>query len=155
MTQAEKTPLFTHEELVAAFTLLLPEQDARSMAARWWEMFADEVDASGRYVYFQRWGEPRPPEAGDELEDAPEWHTPERIRDDEALLSGWGERDAEGWLLGLRDLHLALLAILSDELYRRMRAARQISPRGAARSRLQLTRAVRAYREARNWPPAV
>lgn len=63
--------------------------------------------------------------------------------------------DVEAWLLRLYDLHLSLVALVSPALYQRMRTARFMSARSAARSRLQLTRAVRAYRRLRGWPPAI
>jgi hypothetical protein len=154
-----KTPLWTAAELEAAFALLLPEAEARVLAAEWFASFAGEpgdVDADGRYVYPRPWGHVRPPAPGDDDEDAPEWHTPEQVRRDEALFASWSDAETVSWLgPRLDDTHLSLAALISDELYERMRAARFMSRRSAARNRLQLTRAVRAYRNAREWPPAV
>lgn len=153
------TPLWTAAELGAAFALLLPEAEARALAAEWFADFAREhgaVDTDGRYVYSGSWGSPRPPVPGDDEEDAPEWHAPEQMRRDEALFAGWSDADAIAWLgPRLGDIHLALSALVSRELYERMRAARFMSRRSAARNRLQLTRAVRSYRKARGWPPAI
>jgi hypothetical protein len=154
-----KTPLWTAAELGLAFALLLPEAEARALAAEWFADFAGkpgDIDADGRYVYPRPWGGPRSPAPGDDEEDAPEWHAPEQVRQDEALFAGWSDAEAVEWLgPRLADIHLALAALISDELYERMRAARFMSRRSAARNRLQLTRAVRAYRAAREWPPAV
>ena len=154
-----KTPLWTAAELGAAFALLLPETEARALAAEWFADFAGEpgdVDADGRYVHPGPWGGPRSPAPGDDEEDDPEWHAPEQVRQDEALFARWSDAETVEWLgPRLGDIHLALAALVSDELYERMRAARFMSRRGAARNRLQLTRAVRAYRGARDWPPAV
>ena|SRR6185437_6148839 len=154
-----KTPLWTAAELAAAFALLLPEAEAAALAKEWFASFAsepDDVDAGGRYVHRRAWGGPHPATPEDDEEDAPEWHAPEQVRRDEGLFSGWSHAEAVDWLgPRLGDIHLALAALVSDELYERMRVARFMSRRGAARNRLQLTRAVRAYRRARGWPPAV
>jgi hypothetical protein len=154
-----KTPLWTAAELGTAFALLLPEAEARALAAEWFADFAgeaDRIDVEGRYLYPGSWGGPHPPTPGDDEEDAPEWHTSEQVRKDQTLFAGWSDAETVTWLgPRLADIHLSLAALVSDELYERMRIVRFMSRRQAARNRLQLTRAVRAHREARGWPPAV
>jgi hypothetical protein len=74
---------------------------------------------------------------------------------DEALFRNWNDEEAEGWLLRLGDIHLSLVALVNEDLCERMRRVRYMSRIGAKRDRLQLRRAVRAYRRTRGWPPAV
>jgi hypothetical protein len=59
-TRLVPTPLFTRDELAAAFELLLPAEKADTLATRWWEEFAYAVDADGRFLYPGTWGTPRP-----------------------------------------------------------------------------------------------
>jgi hypothetical protein len=147
------TPLFTQFELAQAFTLVLPDERARALAAKWWEEFAHTVDDRGRFVYHDDWGTPRPIDGPDNPPtDKPEWHTQEVIVD-EALFRDWDDEQAESWLLRLGDIHLSLVALANDDSFERMRRARYMTRSAAERNRLQITRAVRAYRRSRGWPP--
>ena len=155
-TPLAPTPLFTRDELAAAFAFLLPTAKADELATRWWDEFADAVDATGCFVHHDTWGIPRPVDEHEAApQNKPEWHLPEIIATDEALFRNWSDEEAERWLLRLGDLHLALVALVNDDLFERMRRVRYLSRAAAERNRLQLTRAVRAYRSARKWPPAV
>ena len=147
------TPLFTQSELQRAFAFLLPPAHASTLAARWFADFAspDEV-VDGWYVYPTAWAEQTPDASADvRAEDRAAWDATEVRAADERTFASFTEANIEDWLMRLRDLHLALVALVSPDAYERMRQVRGMSPREAARNRLQLERAVRAYRAARGW----
>ena len=149
------TPLFTRDELAAAFMLLMPAAEAAKLATEWFGQFADEIDEQGRFVYPDTWGDPKPIEPRASVEPPAEWDLPEAVVADERTFQGWTDGDARAWFMRLGDLHLALVATVNEDLYERMRRARYMSNKVAARNRQQIVRAVRAYRIARGWPPAV
>ena len=155
MQMNDEVSLWTQDELAQAFALLMPASEARAMAARWWAIFADKVDEAGRYLHDGPWNEPQPSEAGDEFGGALEWQTVEQVEADGALFTGLTDASLEHLLLRLGDLHFALVALVSPELFVRMRAVREISLAGAQRSRSQLTAAVRTYRRLRGLPPPI
>lgn len=148
------TPLFTRDELSDGFALLVSPARADELATRWFELFADEVDERGRFVYGEAWGSPQPRSLS-VARDPEEQSSAESIERDEALFRHFDDAVAEDWLMRLGDLHLALVALVNDDLFERMSRARDMSEAAAARNRLQLQRAVRAYRRSRGWPPAV
>jgi hypothetical protein len=147
------TPLFTQDELRRAFTLLLPPEHAAALAARWFAEFASSGElVDGMFVYPCAWAEPTDvPVQAVRDEDRAEWDTPEIVAADERTFRTFTEADAEAWFLRLGDLHLALVALVSPDADARLQQVRRLSPRAAARSRLQIERAVRAYRAARGW----
>jgi hypothetical protein len=149
------TPLFSRDELGAAFALLLPGAHANELATRWFEQFAEEVDEHGRYVHPEPWASPDdapPPPAAAER---PDWSSAEWIERDEAFFQHFDEAAADDWLMRMGDLHLSLVALVNDDLFARMMRVRGMTESMAARNRLQMQRAVRAYRRSRGWPPAV
>ena len=145
---------FSRDELAAAFALLLPAKKAELLADEWFETIAGS-DADGLYVHPSTWGSPREVEPQASVDVPPEWSAPDVIRRDESLFLTRSEEEVRDLLLRLGDTHLALLAVVSEDLYERMRQARFMTNEGAARNRLQAIRAVRAYRRARGLPPAV
>lgn len=150
---------FTVAELTAAFALLLPQPIAEALAKRWFETFADSVDSRGYYVdlpwdirYDDDWAaalrdctiidtviEEEP------IADTPDWNVPAQVASDETLFDGFSEDSAEAHLLRFGELHLALVALVNDDLYERMRLVRGMTERGAERNRQQLRRGVDAY----------
>lgn len=153
----ERTTLFSRDELAAAFALLLPRPRAEALATRWFEHSADEIDQHGRYLYPGPWNRPGgssiPAPAG--TPSGTDWDSPAWVAFDERTFAYMDEDDAEECFMALSDLHLALVALVSEELYQRMRIARGATEAQAARRRLQMIRAVRAYRRRMGWPPAV
>ena len=148
------TPLFTRSELARAFALLLPADRADELATRWFDQLADKVDALGRFVYPTSWSASSD-DASPPVTQTPDWSSAESVARDEAFFQDFNESDADERFLRLGDLHLALVALLDEDLYGRMLRARGMTEAGAARNRLQLQRAVRAYRRSKGWPPAV
>ena len=148
------TLTFSWDELTAAFALLLPAKTAELLADEWFETIAGSA-ADGRYVHPSTWGSPREVEPQARVNVPPEWNAPDVITRDESLFLTRSEEDVRDLLLRLGDTHLALLAVVNEDLYERMRQARFMTNEGAARNRLQVIRAVRAYRRARGLPPTV
>jgi hypothetical protein len=146
---------FSRDELTAAFALLLPPKDAELLANEWFETIGAGSDADGRYVHSSTWGPPREVEAQSRVDVPAEWNAPDVVARDENLFLSWSYQDVRDWLLRLGETHLALLALVNDDLYERMRQVRFMTNKGAARNRLQVLRAVRAYRRAHGLPPAV
>ena len=144
---------FTRDELAASFALLMPQDIAYQLAAEWWELFSEP--GSTEYSHVTTWGPVKPVEPQGHVELAEEWNTPDMVLRDESLFLHYTDDDLRGLLLRLGDTHLALLALVNEDLFERMRQVRYMTNRGAARNRLQLTRAVRAFRRARGMPPTV
>jgi hypothetical protein len=143
-------PLFTRDELSAAFALVFTDRRvAERLAARWFvEIAADDVDANG-YFSHPDWTDEPPPgrAAADGLVIAGPGEADESLAAaHQRYWGGWSnERKAE-FLLRLSEFHLALVALVSPQLFERMRLARHMSPGAAARSRGHLTAVVRTLR---------
>jgi hypothetical protein len=147
--------LFTREELAAAFALLMPPGEADTLSRKWFDEFAEATDNTGRYVYPSAWGERKPIEPRARVAHLPEWDTAKTIARHEALFAQREPDELEQMFMRLSDLHLALVALVSDELFERMRQVRFLTNVSVARNRLQLLRAVRAYRRRVGLPPVV
>lgn len=143
-------PLFTRDELSAAFALLFTDQDvAGRIATQWWvEIATDDVDANG-YFFHRDWTDAPPPAPtlADGLVLA---QRSERTESVEAarqrFWGGWTDERKAEYLLRLSDFHLALVALVSPELFERMRLARHMTPDAAARSRDHLSSIVKTLR---------
>ena len=146
---------FSRDELTAAFALLLPATQAELLAKEWFETIGGDSGTDGRYVHRSTWGPPREIEPHAPVDVPAQWNAPDVIARDESLFLNRSYEDVRDLLLRLGDTHLALLALVNDDLYERMRQVRFMTNEGAARNRLQVLRAVRAYRRARGLPPAV
>ena len=144
-----RVPLFSRTELTAAFALLAPPEEAGRLAARWFAEFADATDEFDRYVLAGGWGDEAPLAPGEDPTDQcpPELQgEADRRAAGAVLFRNMGPADLESILLGLGDLHLALLAVVSEENFERMRLVRRMSRRGAERNRLQIRRTVEEWR---------
>jgi len=148
---------FTVVELAAAFALLLPQRKAEALAKRWFEMFAHSVDAQGYYVDLL-WDIHDDDRAAAfhgtitdtvieeaSVADTRDWNAPDLVASDETLFDGFSEDSAEAHFLRFGDLHLALVALVNDDLYERMRQVRGMIDQQAQRNRVQLRRGVDAY----------
>src|SRR5262245_45999120 len=122
-------PLFLRSELEAAFGQILPPAVAKDAAARWWDRFADLVDAKGYFLY------------EDPLEAAGIDHgAPRAIVEHGAATNGeqrrrdklfWGGMSIEERLeilMRFSSFHFGLIGLLSDELHERMRTAQGMTP---------------------------
>jgi len=151
---------FTVAELAAAFALLLPQPEAEALAKRWFETFADSVDPQGYYIdlpwdirFDDDWAEALRGgmiidtviEEGESIEDTPVWDAPAQVASDETLFNAFSEDSAEDYLMRFGDLHLALVALVNDDLYERMRLVRGMTESGAQRNRQQVRRGIDAY----------
>ncbi len=139
-------PLFTKAELKAGFGLILPSASAAETADEWWDQFADEVDDRGYFLYDQDPQSPalRPDNA---LADGSRYQAPEKREAQERLL--WGGMtiaDRRELLLRFSSFHFRLLALLSPDLFERMRLAEDLSVATAERGREQMKRIVAAIR---------
>lgn len=149
------TPLFTQAELTAAFALLLSPEQAAALAAQRFEEFADEIDHEGRFVSHDRWHDGVPAaDAPVRPVDLEAWNAPQVVAGDEATFRTFSDDTAAEWLLRSSDLHLGLVALVSPAAFDRMRDVRGMTTRQAERNRLQLQRAIGAYRSRRGWPAA-
>jgi hypothetical protein len=142
------TPLFSRSELAAAFALLMPSGPAEQLAERWFTEFAgDRTEESGWYLHPHSWNEHA--EQAPHRSSRPNRDESETKSQDEALFAPFTPADVEGLLFRLGDTHLALVALLNDETFERMRNVRGMTAAGAERNRKQLKRAVAAWR--RRW----
>lgn len=136
--------LFDRNELASAYRLLLPDAEADRLTAAWFEMFGDELDPQGRAIFDGDLGpdDETPVDSTPQLPD----DDPRTIARDEAIFATFDAKRADSLLVRLGPLQLGLVALVNDDLYERMRVAQHMTARQAARSRLQMTRAVNAYR---------
>ena len=138
-------PLFTRDELATAFALVFPAPAvAERVAGQWFEQFTDDVDHEGRFVYHdwhEETGEP------DVVATGPAWTDTSKEHEAEAAwYRGWSDEQKAEFLLRFSDFHLALAALVSPQLFERMRAARGMTRAQAERSGAQMTRIARALR---------
>lgn len=118
-------PLFSVDDLSAAFGLILSPTAARKWAEEWFRRFADDdlVDARGYYLY-TRWDGDRLGRNQPDIASAP----PESERSEMATgyedFCGRSENEKGEQLMYFSDLHLNLLALASEDLYRRVQSAR-------------------------------
>lgn len=116
-----RTRLFTQQELATAFALVLPEDEARAVASRWFGMFADDVDPEGYFM----------------CEPAVPWHqSPHRYsiaavgpyRDPNTTepprfidLEGYTLDEKREWLLRWSHATLRIAMLASPEVFERVR----------------------------------
>ena len=137
-------PLFTKAELEAAFALILPPKAAAETAEEWWDSFADQIDAQGRWLLKDHLVS-RPNQPPDGLVVAGRRQTPAEVEAHERLLwSGMTIADRKGLLLRFSNFHMRLAGLVSDELFERMRVAEGISLEVAERGRSQMRRIIAA-----------
>ena len=146
----DRIPLFTRAELSAAFALILPASAAADYAHRWFDQFADDEDAAGRYLWdpepFRAWA------TDTEREAAGLAVGPPRQSPDEVGTGGYevyaGRPDAEKgeFLLRFSDFHLNLVSLVSPELAARVAAGRGDTPAQSARSMRHMRAIVAAMR---------
>jgi len=142
------TPLFSHSELAAAFALLMPSGPAEQLADRWFTEFAsDRTDHNGWYLHPHSWNQHS--QQATRPTSRPNREESETESQDDLLFAPFTPADVEGLLFRLGDTHLALVALISDETFERMRQVRGMTAAGADRNRQQLQRAVAAWR--RRW----
>lgn len=147
---APRIPLFNRDELTAAFALIFRDPAvAHQVAGRWFEeMAGDDVDAEGRFLY-RDWheeagmplGEPDAFGAGSHPYDTPEAHEAEA-----ASFRGWSDERKSELVLSFSSFHFDLVALVSPELFERMRAASGMTAEQAEVSRAQMERIARALR---------
>ena len=132
--------LFNLSELEAAFRFLLPPTVASQAARRWFEMRAGELDSNGYFVY-QDWHEEAgiPPGAPDAImvqtRDVPET---ERESSERRWWASRSVDDVVDHLLGFSSLHFRLVALVSEDLFERMRLAEGLTLDQAERGRKQM-----------------
>jgi hypothetical protein len=144
-------PLFTRDELAAAFRLILSPVEAERRASTWFELFGEGcVDHEGRVVLVAT------PHADDESStddgwpaEAPAEHTRrtstsgtggfERFR-------GRSEEEKGEYLMHFSDFHLNLVSLVSPEVAERVRVARGDTPEQAAWRIAQMRKIVEVMR---------
>jgi len=148
LTLVPQTALFTRGELEAAFALIFTEREtAAQVAATWFERFADEVDADGRFLY-EDWHEETQVAntTPDVVAAGPALDTAEARAHEAAYFSGWSDEEKAEFVLSFSDFHFALVGLVSPELFERMRRARGRTVAQAERGRTQMARIVTALR---------
>ena len=126
-----RVPLFTVDELAAAFALVLSKERASALARRWFEMFVDDamLDTAGRYVYTDRVRDPRTPEA---LRVSPIVIVSPPQLPASAGMYDWilsmPQGRLEERLLSFSDVHLDLFAVSSTDGRARVDRLRQGEP---------------------------
>jgi hypothetical protein len=143
-----QTALFTQDELEDAFALIFAERGtAKRVAATWFERFADEVDAEGRFLYEDWREDTQGADATPEVVAAgPGLDTAEAREHEAAYFRGWSDDEKAELLLSFSDFHFALVGLVSPELFERMRRARGRTVAQAERGRTQMARIVTALR---------
>ena len=138
-------PLFSRDELSAAFALVFRDPaTADRVATEWFVQIANsDVDEQGRFLLGDWTGEvPSAPAIDQGLvigsREVLSQQEPEDA--DRRFFGGWDDQEKAEYLLRFSDFHLALLALVSPELNERMRIARRMTPEAAARSHAQLSR---------------
>jgi len=143
--------LFNQAELEAAFRLMLPPEVAASTADRWFNEIAGEVDANGYFLY-EDWHEkvglsPGHPDAL--MVQTRHVSDEERRARERAYWATQSVEDLVEWLMRFSGLHFALVALVSEELFERMRLAEGLTLEQAERSRVQMRNIVAAIGRAR------
>ena len=132
----------------AAFALIFAERStAKRVAATWFERFADDVDAEGRFLCEDwRMGRRVPDATPDLVAAGPALDTAEARAHEAAYFTGWSDEEKEEFLLSFSDFHFALVGLVSPELFERVRRARGRTIAQAERGRAQMARIVTALR---------
>jgi hypothetical protein len=140
-------PLFTRSELQAAFGLILPATTAQDAAEQWWEQFADEVDAEGRYLYqdplVAAGIDPIAPQV---IATTKALSSAEQRRNEQLFWGGMSVEDRLELLMRFSSFHFGLVGLISDDLYHRMREAQGLTPEQADVQREQMRHIVAAIR---------
>jgi hypothetical protein len=129
--------------------LILPPETATTCAARWFAKIAgDDVDADGYFLYEDGHSET---ENEDSEPDAVAFQirvisAEERVESEGRFWSALSVQDRVDLVMRFSDLHLALVALVSDDAAERLRVAAGLTPAQAAIGREQMTRAVAAVR---------
>jgi hypothetical protein len=144
-------PLFTVDELTAAFGHVLPTVAARQWAVEWFVRFTDEtcIDEDGYFLY---------EDVRASLYNSPEFaaYLPEisaganrELSSEEPhypLLRGMTEVEKGEFLMSFSDFNLNLLAMVSPELFERVRAVTGDPVEVAQKKRRQMLRIVEEMR---------
>jgi hypothetical protein len=141
-------PLFTQPELEAAFALILPTKAAGATARRWWRDFATKVDERGYFLSDDQVTTPGLPQNTPQVVGVHgRMSEKERSAQERVFWSSISVDERVDLLMRFSSFHFALLALVSEDLYERMRLARKASIEQAATSRAQMRRIVAAIRD--------
>jgi hypothetical protein len=141
-------PLFTRDELAAAFRLVLPPDVADRCAREWFDQCASEsVDQRGYFLYKEWWdqsGAPAAPARGLVVQTASVTDA-ERDAHERKFFGSMTLADRIDLLMRFSDFHLNLVALVSDDVKRRVQAAIRASDGQMERRVTQMRRIVRAF----------
>jgi|SRR5437870_4577613 len=144
----EPLPIFTRDELAAAFRLVLPPDVADRCARQWFDQFASgSVDQRGYFLYEEWWdrsGAPTGLAQGlavqiGSVTDA------ERDAHERKVFGSMTLADRINLLMRFSDFNLNLVALVSDDVKRRVQAAIGASNGQMERRLTQMRRIVKAF----------
>ena len=144
----EPVPIFTCDELAAAFRLVLPPDVAERCARQWFDQFASEsMDQRGKFVYKEWWDQPRAPRGLAEglVVQNGSFRETERDGHERKFFGSMSVADRINLLMRFSDFHLNLVALVSEDVKRRVQAALGASDEQMERRLTQMRRIVDAF----------
>jgi hypothetical protein len=133
---------------VAAFRLVLPPDVAERCARQWFDQFASEsMDQRGKFVYKEWWDQPGAPQGLAEGLVVQNGSVRETERDSHVrkFFGSMSVADRINLLMRFSDFHLNLVALVSEDVKRRVQAALGASDEQMERRLTQMRRIVDAF----------
>jgi hypothetical protein len=144
----EPVPIFTCDELAAAFRLVLPPDVAERCARQWFDQFASEsMDQRGTFLYKEWWDQPGAPRGLAEglVVQTGSFTETERDGHERKVLGSMTVADRINLLMRFSDFHLNLVALVSEDVKRRVQVALGASDAQMERRLTQMRRIVKAF----------